>query len=345
MPVPFAILTDGRETVASAMIESDVVRVAPEDLEAATGWTLKAEGLCRGARCVPTGRSRNLATADGVSLGTVAELLGRPLASDIETRAAALGAPVRESAERLRSLAAPDLALRDLSGREHRLADFRGRKLLLVAWASWCGCREDLPAWRALHDELAHRGFVVLTVSLDRDPEAARPFIEGAEPTHPSLVDPDHRAAEALHIVNVPTAVWIDESGRVVRPNEAAFATARFRDFHGFDSDAYLDAVRAWALRGELPFDETGARDRQMPLTWEEQLAKAEGALAFHLLARGEREAAERHFRRAAVLSPFDWTIRRGSMPLRGQDPFGEDFFPLWREFEAAGRPYYTPRK
>src|SRR5690606_41725350 len=68
--------------------------------------------------------------------------------------------------------------------------------------------------------------------------------------------------------------------------------------------------------------------DLGQPLpTQDEQLARAEFTLAWHLFGRGDREAAERHFVRAGELAPFDWTIRRGSMPIRGLDPMGPDFF------------------
>ena len=51
-------------------------------------------------------------------------------------------------------------------------------------------------------------------------------------------------------MVNVPTAVWIDERGRIVRPNEVAFVDDRFKSFTGMDSAPYVDAIRDWAVNG-----------------------------------------------------------------------------------------------
>jgi len=64
----------------------------------------------------------------------------------------------------------------------------------------------------------------VVTVALDTDIEAARPFRDVAAPTHPSLVDPALLMVELFGITNVPFGIWVDETGTIVRPAEVAFA-------------------------------------------------------------------------------------------------------------------------
>jgi len=178
-------------------------------------------------------------------------------------------------------------------------------------------------------------------VALDRNADDPRPYIERARPTHPSLIDSEHVVADLYHIINVPTVVWIDEGGRLVRPNDAQFGTDTFVQFHGKHSAPFLAAVRAWVRegRGVLPASEL--RAQQLLPSRETQLARAEFTLAWHLHRRGRTQAAERHFLRAGELSPHDWTIRRGSMPIRGINPMGPEFFKLYEEWKAAGSPGY----
>jgi hypothetical protein len=178
---------------------------------------------------------------------------------------------------------------------------------------------------------------VPITVALDRSPDDPRPFIERARPTHPSLIDSEHRVAELYHIVNVPTLIWIDASGRICRPNDAQFGTDTFTAFHGKASGPYLDLVRSWVREGRGALAPDEVRRHQLLPTPESQQARAERTLAWHLQQTGRAEAAERHWQRAGELAPRDWTIRRGSMPIRGKNPFGPEFFELARE----GAPEY----
>jgi hypothetical protein len=143
--------------------------------------------------------------------------------------------------------------------------------------------------------------------------------------------------AELYHIVNVPTMIWIDESGTVVRPNDAQFGTDTFTQFHGKRSEPYLEMIRAWVREGTGALSAGDVRENRLSPTAESQLARAERRLASHLNERGREEAAERHFARAGELAPKDWTIRRGSMPMRGMNPFGPEFFELVEE----GAPVY----
>ncbi|TMK53549.1 MAG: TlpA family protein disulfide reductase, partial [Actinobacteria bacterium] len=78
--------------------------------------------------------------------------------------------------------------------------------------------------WRELRDELHPGGFELVTIALDIGGiDAAGPFIERAQPTHPSLVDDRHALDELFGVVNVPSGIWIDEEGMIVRPPEPAW--------------------------------------------------------------------------------------------------------------------------
>lgn len=154
-------------------------------------------------------------------------------------------------------------------------------------------------------------------------------------------MDRDHVVAERYGIVNVPTTVWIDEEGSVVRPPSIAPADDRFKDFTQLDSSVHHDALRAWVRDGVAPLSADDLRARLTPPSAQLQVARAERRLAMHLLRMDARVAAEQALARAMELAPEDWTIHRGSMPVRGEDPFGQAFFDFYQQWESAGRPGY----
>jgi hypothetical protein len=194
-----------------------------------------------------------------------------------------------------------------------------------------------------VHEELAPLGFTLISVAIDRDAEDARPWIERAAPTHPALIDTKWALADLYNIVNVPTVLWIDEEGRIVRPNDVAYATDTYRAMTNIDSARALDAVRAWVRDGVSTITRDEAATLQAVPTDEHQLARAEFGLARWLAAQGRTDAAERHFVRAGELAPHDFTIRRGSMPMRGIDPRGPAFIAMVGDWLGRGHSYYTP--
>jgi peroxiredoxin len=314
----------------------------PARLSATLGWDLHDAALCRADRCIPLSQHPALQKDGALDLPELARVLRMPLAMSATHRIAALAESPEDQSALLRGGQAPDFTLQDLAGRAHALSDYRGHKVLLVTWASWCGCREDLAAWQAQYEALKHTGLIVLTVSQDARTEDARPFIEAANPTHPALLDPDHVVSHRYGLINVPTAVWIDEHGNIARPPRVEHATNTFSFAHGLDCEPHLAALKTWAETGHTDFSPEQTRATTLPPVWEEQQARAHHTLAWHLHQLGAQQEAEAHWAEAVKLAPHDWTIRRGSMWLRGANPFGTEFAEAWMEWENAGRPDYV---
>ena len=201
--------------------------------------------------------------------------------------------------------------------------------------------------WQALYEELASDGLEIVTVALDTDREAARPFVEAARPTHPSLVDEALSMVDQFGITNVPFALWIDESGTIVRPAEVAFAqhpqrarattatrpgsraSRRCRRRQRAVVEAmtkavdrtgrYTDAIRDWVANGAdsrfvLSPDEVVARSRPRPVEF--GLAAAHFELGQHLHRAGFPLDAVPHFREAHRLDPENWSYPRDAMSL-----------------------------
>jgi hypothetical protein len=224
----------------------------------------------------------------------------------------------------------------------------------------------DLPVWQALRAELRPHGLEVVTVALDTDAEAARPWIEAARPEHPALIDQAHQLDELLGIVNVPSGVWIDEQGIIVRPPEPAYphrpsfldrelpvgATPMQSEQITFvrqlrvEHELYVAALRDWVAHGAasryaLSPAEVVRRSRPRPRAEAEAAAHFE--LAQHLHRLGRAEAAVEHFRTAQQLQPDNWTYKRQAWQLADKPlaTYGTDWL---NEVKRQGVENYYPK-
>lgn len=126
-------LIDERQIDVDADIDGERVLISAAELEWATGWELKPEGLCRGDVCVVL---REPVDADGgrVDLDAVVRALGRSMAISVEGAVAAIAGDPMGTGE---TNPIDILELPDVNGELVRMADTAGRKRLLIAWASW----------------------------------------------------------------------------------------------------------------------------------------------------------------------------------------------------------------
>jgi hypothetical protein len=198
--------------------------------------------------------------------------------------------------------------------------------------------------WQELRAELRPQGLEIVTVALDaRGIDTAGQWIAKAAPEHPSLIDEAHLVDALFGIVNVPSGIWIDEAGMIVRPPEPAHprrpayldrpvppdASAAQREgielvkaLH-VEAERYVAALRDWVHKGSksryaLSPDEVIRRSRPRPI--EEARAAAHFALGQALHVRGEQAAAIGHFLEAHRLQPTNWTYRRDAWSLAGSD-------------------------
>ena len=109
------------------------------DFKRVAGFELKPEGFCKDEQCypVPPARKAEFESGGRYNLVALGGLIGQPVVADEAHQVWCFGETSENRKRALTSLDAPDFSLPDLEGRMHSLSEHRGKKILLVSWASW----------------------------------------------------------------------------------------------------------------------------------------------------------------------------------------------------------------
>jgi hypothetical protein len=122
--------------IASARWREGDVWLPVEEMPTAVGWEVRPEGVCAGEVCVPVPPGATWSDGTHFNLSAFARHIGLAEAADPERGIVAYEAPRRREGA-LESVEAPDFTLPDIDGELHSLSDYRGQKVVLLAWASF----------------------------------------------------------------------------------------------------------------------------------------------------------------------------------------------------------------
>ena len=106
------------------------------------------------------------------------------------------------------------LALKDLGGQLHDLADYRGRVVVVNFWATWCQpCREELPSLERLRDAMRGRRFEAVAVNVAEGEARVRRFLQEVPLRLPFLLDGDGETQRAWKVRGLPATFLVDRKG------------------------------------------------------------------------------------------------------------------------------------
>jgi peroxiredoxin len=333
------------------LTENGDLWVTASDLQRINGLTLKPPGvLCVGDVCIKLsekGDSALLRKKDGqewINVSGLAQRLKQPFAVDRESGTWSFGPIPETRTPFLKSAVAPNFELPDRKGKPIRLSDYRGKKVLLMTWASWCGCRFDVREWEPIYQRLKDRGFEMISVAEDSGGEAAAgPTFDSAHVSFVTIIDPEHTISTLYNFVNVPSAAWIDEEGHVVRLNEGTYAKKHTFGAIKYGSDEYAPAVEDWVQNGaksKFVWSPAEMAKRVPTRTSDEGRAQALFHLGVYFANQKDLKKAKQYFAEAEALDPDNWNIHRQDWALTDKKAQNRNWL---GKVTKLKKPYYGP--
>ena len=111
-----------------------------------------------------------------------------------------------------------DFTMKDISGHDVRLSDYKGKVILLDFWATWCGpCKFEIPGFVALQAKYGGQGLQVIGVSVDDTVEKLRPYVKEYKMNYPVLQGLGHDDVQDAYgpIFGIPVNVVISRDGKI----------------------------------------------------------------------------------------------------------------------------------
>ncbi len=201
-----------------------------------------------------------------------------------------------------------------------------------------------MPVWQSIYEELKDQNFEIISFAEDTGgEEAAGGVFDAANVTYTAIIDVDHTISSLYNFVNVPSGVWIDEEGRIVRWNEGTYAAQHKLGTIEFGSDLYVPALRDWVAKGadsEYVWTPEEVAAHIIPRTDDAEKAEPTFKLGVYFQQQGDEERANKHWEESQRLNPDSWNFHRQDWSFTPNEAG-----PNWLEkVQTLGdKPYYQP--
>lgn len=201
-----------------------------------------------------------------------------------------------------------------------------------------------MPVWQRIYDEIDDESFEIISAAQDTGGEAAAGKIfDAANVTYTAIIDQDHTISTLFNLVNVPSGIWIDEQGKVVRIDEGTYTKKHQLGGFEFGSDDYVPAVRDWIARGaESPYVWTAAQVAERIIPRSDQAEQAEPAfkLGNYFYHQGNEAKANQWWEESQRLNPDSWNFHRQDWSFSPRQATTKW---LQKVIRLGEQPYYRP--
>ena len=201
-----------------------------------------------------------------------------------------------------------------------------------------------MPVWQSIYEELKDQNFELISAAQDTGGEAkAGPIFDRANVSYTAIVDVNHTISSLFSFVNVPSGVWINEEGRVVRIDEGTYTKSAVVLGNTIGHDGYVAALRDWVAKGDesayiMSPDDVVSNIRTRAA--DENLAEPTFKLATYFFAKGDMDSANAYWDKAQALSPDSWNFHHQDWSFLPRAETTKNFM---GKVNALEKPYYAP--